>query len=141
MPIPERCKSCFDIEGRTIRMHSLAISRDFIAQHFLIGADWGDENQLHSHHYRLEVRIEGRELDCHGYLIDIVELERIVAEVLARCRDRTLNELTELSGQNPSIERLARLLWDDLNHRLALRGKTLQVRVWENDTDWAGYAE
>jgi 6-pyruvoyltetrahydropterin/6-carboxytetrahydropterin synthase len=122
-------------------MHSLTISRDFIAQHFLIGGDWGAENQLHSHHYRLEIRIKGRELDRHGYLVDIVDLERVVVAVLARFRDRTLNDLPEFSGQNPSVERLARILWDDLNRRLTLRGQRLIVRVWENDTDWAGYEE
>lgn len=122
-------------------MHSLTISRDFIAQHFLIGGDWGAENQLHSHHYRLEIRIKGRELDRHGYLVDIVDLERVVVAVLARFRDRTLNDLPEFSGQNPSVERLARILWDDLNRRLTLRGQHLIVRVWENATDWAGYEE
>ncbi len=122
-------------------MHSLAISRDFIAQHYLIGGDWGAENQLHSHHYRAEIRIQGPSLDRHGYLIDIVDLERIVGEVIARYRDRTLNELPEFDGLNPSIERLARVLWRQLSERLTLASQSLAVRVWENDDDWAGYAE
>lgn len=122
-------------------MYSLAISREFIAQHYLIGGDWGAENQLHSHHYRAEVRVRGRTLDGHGYLVDIVDLERAVGEVIARLRDRTLNELPEFAGLNPSIERLARMLWDELHRRLTLPGRTLAVRVWENNNDWAGYAE
>ena len=42
-------------------MYTLAVKRNFIAQHFLIGGDWGEENYLHSHHYVLEVLLEGRE--------------------------------------------------------------------------------
>lgn len=121
-------------------MYSLAISRDFIARHYLVGGDWGAENELHSHHYRVEVRCEGRELDRHGYLVDIVDLERVLGEVITCFRDRTLNELPEFSGLNPSIERLARLLWEELNRRLAVSDRALAVKVWENDTDWAGYA-
>lgn len=120
-------------------MYRLGISRTFIARHFLIGGDWGAENQLHSHHYRLDVRIEGEELDRHGYLIDIVDLERIIGTLIARYRDRTLNELPEFSGRNPSIERFARIIWEGLNEHLPLQGKCLTVRVWENDSDWAGY--
>ena len=40
-------------------MYTVTITRDFVAQHFLIGGDWGAENQWHSHHYQVEVRLEG----------------------------------------------------------------------------------
>jgi len=36
-------------------MYQVAVKRDFVAQHFLFGGDWGSENELHSHHYRVEV--------------------------------------------------------------------------------------
>ena len=39
-------------------MYTLAVQRDFVAQHYLIGGDWGAENFWHSHHYRLEVQLE-----------------------------------------------------------------------------------
>lgn len=121
-------------------MYRLSISRQFIAQHYLIGGDWGDENRLHSHHYRVEVRIEGETLDPHGYLIDIVDLDRSLGALISRFRDRTLNEVPEFSGLNPSIERFAQIVWKALNDDLALAGKRLIIRVWENDTDWAEYA-
>ena len=37
--------------------YTLAVKRDFVARHFLFGADWGAENQLHSHHYQVEVAV------------------------------------------------------------------------------------
>jgi hypothetical protein len=49
-------------------VYTIAVQRDFIAQHYLIGGDWGAENELHSHHYRLELQLEGAALDEHGYL-------------------------------------------------------------------------
>ena len=57
-------------------MYTLAVKRDFVAQHYLIGGDWGAENEWHSHHYALELQLIGPELDAHGYLVDIVAVER-----------------------------------------------------------------
>ncbi|HRO58151.1 MAG TPA: 6-carboxytetrahydropterin synthase [Burkholderiaceae bacterium] len=120
-------------------MYRLAITRDFIAQHFLIGGDWGAENHRHSHHYKLQVRLRGSTLDRHGYLCDIVELERVLDEVLGRYRDRTLNELAPFAGLNPSLERFAKILHDELLARLDLRDASMAVRLWENERDWAAY--
>lgn len=122
-------------------MYSLAITRDFIARHYLIGGDWGRENALHSHHYRLEIRLAAAGLDRHGYLVDIVELDRAAQAVIGRLSERVLNDLPEFAGLNPSIERLAHLVWSDLMRVLNLDQQTLSVRVWENESDWAGYSE
>ena len=65
-------------------MYRLAVTRDFIAQHYLIGGDWGAENSRHSHAYRLQLVLQGKTLDRHGYLADIVEVERAIAATLAQ---------------------------------------------------------
>ncbi len=121
-------------------MYSLSISRDFIAQHFLIGGDWGPENQKHSHHYRVEVVLEGQTLDRHGYLVDIVDLERHLGELVDRYRDCTLNDLPEFAGLNPSLERFCRMLGEALSARLQAPNLTaLTARLWENEVAWAAY--
>jgi 6-pyruvoyltetrahydropterin/6-carboxytetrahydropterin synthase len=120
-------------------MYRLAITRDFIAQHFLIGGDWGAENFRHSHHYKLQVMLRGASLDSHGYLTDIVELERALEEVLGRYRDRTLNELEPFAELNPSVERFAKLLYEDLRAQPLLEHVPFSVQLWENDRDWASY--
>ena len=91
-------------------MYILAVKRDFVARHFLVGGDWGAENELHSHHYQVEVQLEGKILDEHGYLVDIVAVEAHLDELVAYYRDQTLNDLPEFAGLNPSIEHFARLL-------------------------------
>jgi hypothetical protein len=57
-------------------MFTLGLERRFVARHRLVGGDWGAENELHSHSYRLELRLEGRQLDSHSFLVDLVDLER-----------------------------------------------------------------
>jgi 6-pyruvoyltetrahydropterin/6-carboxytetrahydropterin synthase len=121
-------------------MYTVAVQRDFVAQHFLIGGDWGAENQLHSHHYRVEVRLEGEVLDQDGYLVDIVDIEQNLDALVATYRDRTLNSLPEFAGLNPSIEHFARILCQALSDRIRAANLTaITVRLWENQIAWASF--
>lgn len=123
-------------------MYTLAVKRDFVAQHYLIGGDWGAENQRHSHHYQVEVILEGDSLDQHGYLVDIVDLERNLGELVAYYRDRTLNDLPEFAGLNPSIEHFTRIFCSALASHLQTDTLTaISVKIWENEIAWAGYRQ
>jgi 6-pyruvoyltetrahydropterin/6-carboxytetrahydropterin synthase len=121
-------------------MYQVAVKRDFIAQHYLIGGDWGAENQLHSHHYLVELILQGDQLDQHGYLVDIVDIDQALNAQVASYRDKTLNDLPEFAGLNPSLELFARILCQSLAgqiHASNLVG--VQVRLWENEIAWASY--
>jgi 6-pyruvoyltetrahydropterin/6-carboxytetrahydropterin synthase len=122
--------------------YTVAVQRDFVAQHFLFGGDWGAENSIHSHHYRVEVRLVGRELDAHGYLVDIVDIETHLEELVTRYRDKSLNELPEFQGLNPSIERLSRIMCQTLSGRIrAANIHAVTVRIWENEIAWAAFRQ
>jgi 6-pyruvoyltetrahydropterin/6-carboxytetrahydropterin synthase len=122
-------------------MYSLAVRRDFIARHFLIGGDWGPENDPNSHHYVLELRLKGAELDQHGYLCDIVEVEKQLDEVVTYYHDQMLNEKPEFKGLNPSIEHFSRILAVSLSERIVAPNVTaLKVVLWENENAWAAYS-
>ncbi len=123
-------------------MYTLTIQRDFIAQHYLIGGDWGPENDLHSHHYKLEITLEGFELDQHGYLVDIVHLEALLDDLAARYRDHTLNDLPEFAGLNPSIEHFCRIVATRLSDGLRADNIcAVTARIWENDIASASYRQ
>jgi len=123
-------------------MYTVAIKRDFVAQHFLFGGDWGAENQWHSHHYQVEVRLEGATLDRHGYLVDIVDIQTNLEAVLAHFRDKTLNDTPEFTGLNPSIEHFARIFCQALAQRIkAPNLAAITVNMWENENAWAAYRQ
>lgn len=121
-------------------MFTLGVKRDFIARHFLIGGDWGEENFPNSHHYVLELQLKGKELDGHGYLVDIVEVERCLDETIGHYKEKMLNELPEFKGLNPSLEHFVRILADSLNEKIRTPNIiALKVILWENDSAWASY--
>ena len=122
-------------------MYTLAVRRDFIARHFLIGGDWGPENFPNSHHYTLELQLSGAELDQHGYLCDIVEVEQHLDSLVTYYKDQMLNEKPEFKGLNPSIEHFARILTVALNQRITEPNiAALKVVLWENESAWAAYS-
>lgn len=121
-------------------IYTVAVERDFIGRHWLFGGAWGAENEIHSHHYKVEARLEGSELDRHGYLVDIVDIEAALDELIGRHRDRTLNELPEFKDLNPSIERLSKLFCEALSERVHAPNITaVTVKIWENQIAWASY--
>ena len=121
-------------------MYSLGVRREFIARHFLIGGDWGPENFPNSHHYTLELILEGNELDQHGYLVDIVDVEKHLDDVVNYYKEQMLNDKPEFAGLNPSIEHFARILATTLSGRIKAENiSRLKVVLWENANAWAAY--
>jgi 6-pyruvoyltetrahydropterin/6-carboxytetrahydropterin synthase len=111
-------------------------------QHYLIGADFGPENQLHSHAYRVEFRLAGEELDSHGFLADIDAMKAALDAVLDDVRGRPLNDLPAFQGLNPSLEHLARILCRALRLRFPTAHlREVVVTIWENSDAWAAYTE
>ncbi len=123
-------------------MYTLAVSRNFIASHYLIGGDWGPENNLHSHYYKVAVQLEGKMLDEHGYLVDIVDIEANLDALVVHYRDKTLNDLPEFKDLNPSIEHFARIFCQTFIQRITTNNlHAIQVKIWENDIAWTGYRQ
>ena len=131
-------------ERNDMSRYTVGVLREFIASHFLFGGDWGRENQPHAHHYRMETIFAGDELDRHGYLLDIAVVKQHLDGLVARFRDKMLNDLPELGGRNPGLEPFARALAEGLSRALvpALPPRTLTaltVRLWEDEEAFATY--
>ena len=121
-------------------MYTLAVQRDFIARHFLIGGDWGPENYPNSHHYILELQLSGSELNQHGYLVDIVDVEKHLDEIVNYYKEQMLNDKPEFAGLNPSIEHFSRILATSLSERIQAKNiSSLKVVLWEHRSAWAAY--
>lgn len=123
-------------------MYTVAVTRDFIARHYLVGGDWGSENHPHAHHYVLEFSIEAATLDQHGYLVDIMDIEAAMTQVVNDYRDALLNDKAEFAGLNPSLEHFSRIICEQMMGQLQIPGQgTVQVKLWENAQCWAAWRQ
>ena len=121
-------------------MYTVSLKRDFIGHHYLVGGDWGSENQWNSHHYEVEVLLEGPRLNQHGFLVDLVDIKRNLEKLIERYKDKTLNDFPEFHGLNPSIEHFSRILCETLSGRIKTPNlSAVTVRVWEDSLAWASF--
>ncbi len=118
-------------------MYSVTVTESFVAQHYLtVPNPPAEEAELHSHAFEAEVTFRGPELGEYGYLLDIDLARAELAAAVDTYRDETLNE--HLEG-NPSVERLARALFDALAGIDAPAAAEVTVAVHEDDTALVSY--
>jgi 6-pyruvoyltetrahydropterin/6-carboxytetrahydropterin synthase len=121
-------------------LYTLSLQRRFEAWHHLIGGDFGAESEPHTHPYVLDVRIEGPELDEHGYLVNLLEVNKLIDDILLRFEGKDLNQDRDFKDLNPSLENFARIVAMQFSQKV--RGPNLSrvtARIWESDSAWASY--
>jgi len=120
-------------------MYVISQSRPFIAQHILPNAI-GREAECHSHPYVVELSLHGERLDENGYLVDLDEINTAMDTLIERFQDRTLNDLPEFEGVNPSLENFCRIFWERYVSMIDTNGLSeVRVRLWENDNAYASF--
>lgn len=102
----------------------------FSSAHALRGYN-GDCEKLHGHNWRVEVAVQGRELDATGLLVDFRSLKRIVREILDGLDHCYLNEHPEFSRRNASTENIAAYVAEKVAGGLPSNVTVSWVRVWE----------
>lgn len=121
-------------------MYATTVLTDFVAQHYLTVPDPGPEGVPHSHHFEVELTFRGPELNAHDYLVDIDDAEAALADLADRYRDELLNDLPEFEGDNPSVERFARVIFERVTETVTDDTVSeLAVTVWEDDAAAATY--
>lgn len=89
----------------------------FDAAHFLPTAAAGHPNsRMHGHSFVAAVTLEGTPDPVKGWIRSFGEVETAVADLRARLDHHLLNEIKGL--ELPTLERLARYIFDDLKGAL-----------------------
>jgi 6-pyruvoyltetrahydropterin/6-carboxytetrahydropterin synthase len=124
-------------------MFEVSVEKSFAAAHQLRNYHGKCEN-LHGHNYKVQVAIEGEDLDQTGLVVDFVEVKRLMDTIIDRLDHTYLNEVPPFDVLNPSAENLAKLFYDEIEEGLQKRERECPVRVsavkvWETDTSIATY--
>jgi 6-pyruvoyltetrahydropterin/6-carboxytetrahydropterin synthase len=124
-------------------MFEVCVEKTFAAGHALRHYRGKCEN-VHGHNYRIQVTVEGEELNSIGLLVDFVELKKRLNAIVDRLDHQFMNDLEPFTVLNPSAENLAKYFYDELNGAsLAEDGQApvriSLVKVWETDTSMASY--
>jgi 6-pyruvoyltetrahydropterin/6-carboxytetrahydropterin synthase len=118
-------------------MFEVCVEHTFAAAHALRNYKGKCEN-VHGHNYRVQVGIEGEELDANGLLFDFTDLKKNLRATSEYLDHQNLNQLKPFDEINPSAENIAKFIWDELQKDMKSRS-IAYVRVWETDTSCATY--
>ena len=121
-------------------MFQVSVEETFSAGHALRGYKGKCENP-HGHNYRVQITIEGPQLDGTGLLVDFTQLKETMRAVIKRLDHQFINDLEPFTTVNPSAENIAKYFYDEVSAQLGLPPGTClsDVVVWETDTAMAKY--
>jgi 6-pyruvoyltetrahydropterin/6-carboxytetrahydropterin synthase len=118
-------------------MFEICVEHTFAAGHALRNYRGKCEN-VHGHNYRVQVGVQGRELDENGLLFDFADLKKRLRGTSEYLDHKFLNELKPFDEINPSAENIAKFIWEEMQADLK-SASIAYVKVWETDTSWAVY--
>jgi 6-pyruvoyltetrahydropterin/6-carboxytetrahydropterin synthase len=119
-------------------MFEVSVEETFAAGHALRGYRGKCEN-VHGHNYRVQLTLEGLELDAIGLLVDFVEVKRLMRGVIGYLDHRFINDLPPFDVLNPSAENMAKYFYDEISSQLPAPVRLGQVKIWETDITSATY--
>jgi 6-pyruvoyltetrahydropterin/6-carboxytetrahydropterin synthase len=123
-------------------MFKLKVQDYFSSAHYL--KDYkGPCEKLHGHNWKVELIVEGSELNSTDILIDFSILKKILKEVLSELDHKLLNEIPYFKNINPSSERLAEYIFKKVREKLSSypKVKVKEVTVFETEKAGATYYE
>ena len=92
-------------------MFEVSVEQTFAAGHALRNYKGKCEN-VHGHNYRVQVTIEGEQLDATGLLVDFVDVKRLMGGAIEYLDHRFINDLAPFDEINPSAENIAKYFYD-----------------------------
>jgi 6-pyruvoyltetrahydropterin/6-carboxytetrahydropterin synthase len=125
-------------------MFEVTVDAGFSSGHYLRNYRGKCENP-HGHNYKVQVTLQGQELDEAGLLLDFKLLKQVLRPVVEYLDHQMINELEPFTTVNPSAENLAKYFFDETNKQLAgMTGGRVTVKsstIFETDTSSAVYYE
>jgi 6-pyruvoyltetrahydropterin/6-carboxytetrahydropterin synthase len=122
-------------------MFQVSVEETFSSGHALRGYKGKCEN-VHGHNYRIQVTLEGPQLDSIGLLVDFTQVKQVVREIVKRLDHQFINDLEPFTVVNPSAENMAKYFYEEVT--TLLKGLppgtgVKDVVIWETDTAMARY--
>ncbi len=113
------------------------VEETFDAAHALRGYEGPCEN-LHGHTWKVQIQLQGKQLNQIGLLEDFKSLKHELRDLLETFDHKLLNDVKPFDAENPSSENLARYIYKEMKKRKKALSKVI---VWESATSCAAYWE
>lgn len=125
-----------------IEMYEISAMGHFDAAHFLRGYS-GKCANIHGHRWKVEIILQGGELDNLGILVDFMDVKGMLKAVLNTFDHKMINDIPPFDLINPTAENIAEFVFgqmaDQLKHQTGKQIGITRVTVWESESASAAY--
>lgn len=124
-------------------MYSITVMDNLNSAHYL--RDYkGRSSNIHGHNWKIEMTIEGEQLNEIGWLADFSILKKALSNRTGNRFDYTvMNDHKPFDKINPTAENISRYIFEDIKASglLPANARVKSVVVWENDKSFAKYED
>ncbi|MEO0240718.1 MAG: 6-carboxytetrahydropterin synthase [candidate division WOR-3 bacterium] len=120
----------------------------FSASHRLYNEEWDKEKNervfgkninLHGHNFVVEVTLSGKLNEETGMIMNIDDLKETLNEIISDFDHKNLNELHHFKKIQPTIENIAKILFNLIKDKLPENVKLYRIKVYESNDFWATF--
>ena len=119
-------------------MYRITVNDYFSSAHMLRGYK-GKCEKLHGHNWKVEIEIEGEELDDIGLLIDFKDIKKILADSIEFLDHKLINDIEPFDKINPSSEQISKFLHERIGNMLPEKINIVKTSIWESENSKASY--
>jgi len=120
-------------------LFAIKINTVFSAAHNLVDYNGACEN-CHGHNWRVQLTVVKDELGYDGMVMDFTVAQEILNRFVDKLDHKYLNELKFFEDINPTSERVAYLIYENILEKIERDGlKITEIEVWENEDSSACY--
>ena len=114
-------------------MFEIVVKEHFSAAHRIDGYP-GSCSNLHGHNWNVEMCLRVEKLNELGMAFDFREAKKVLRDVIQKLDHTFLNDNSLLAGGNPTAERIAMVIFDEISLMLPKDVKIVSITVWESDS-------
>ena len=96
---------------------------------------------IHGHNFKVKVELKAEKLDELGMVEDFIILEKQLKQVTDKLDHKLINEIPPFDTINPTAERLAEYIYQELKNAYHNGVTVSKVQVFENDRYVATFME
>ena len=122
-------------------MYKLIVKKEFSSAHILKGHP-GDCKRMHGHNWTVEAKVQGKDINKIGMVIDFKDIKNTLADIISRLDHRFLNDLEPFKAVNPTAENISKYIYKELSKIINTDNiKVSEIKLWETSNSAVIYTE
>tara|TARA_B100000035_G_scaffold315162_1_gene334186 strand:+ start:3351 stop:3719 length:369 start_codon:yes stop_codon:yes gene_type:complete len=122
-------------------MFKLIVKKEFSSAHILRGHP-GDCKRMHGHNWTVEAKVQGKDINNIGMVIDFKDIKNTLADIISRLDHRFLNDLEPFKEDNPTAENISKYIYKELSKIINTDNiKVSEIKLWETSNSAVIYTE